>query len=723
MSAFSWISTNVELHESSISRFADLQFDEDAGVLFASSHYDGGITSWLVSQSSVSVADYTEFQGTIVAGADPKLLIFDDMILSGGGISDRLDLLNVTASGAIIGRTDLGPNSVFLAPLIDPSQISLINGDRLIFAGILGHTGIASLRLNTANQIISSEIAHRDLIQDEVGVVATVAIAISGNNFLFTANANNTMSAWSVDQSGELALISEVGASDAAWFSGLTALELVSVESKDFLVAAGSQSSSLTAMEIAADGSLTVVDHIIDGRQFRFSGANELATLSNSETGFIIASGSDDGISAFSIGANGRFVHRATVADQATTSLLDVNGLAVTTTSTGVDVFAVSSKEQGLTRMRLDIGGIGEALYASNFGGQTIGTSFADVIYGSNKADVIDGGSGDDVIFDGSGQDTLTGGEGADVFVFSFDGHQDTILDFELGKDEIDLSDWPMLGSLAQLQWASTQNGIEIVYGSDSLAIKTLDGSTLALGQFSVSDLLGPDRLPALQQSGFQNPNLEIPVLPDRVVYEIPQQPVPPEEGGALVAGTNDSETLVGTDYGDSIFGASNNDVLYGFLGSDILNGGSGIDRLYGGFGSDTLFGGTGRDYNWDRSDQVNLTGDTLFGEEGDDVLFGQSGDDRLVGGLGNDLLRGGSGRDTFVFEHGHDQILDFTPFVDRIEIDSQLLPDAFDASDLLREFGNPGGSYFELDFNSGNILQIYGLDDHSQLDQWFDIA
>lgn len=74
-----------------------------------------------------------------------------------------------------------------------------------------------------------------------------------------------------------------------------------------------------------------------------------------------------------------------------------------------------------------------------------IGGSGNDVIVGNAANNAIKGGAGDDVIYGGSGQDQLWGESGSDIFVFSdlndsLTRSPDKILDFESGKDKIDLS-------------------------------------------------------------------------------------------------------------------------------------------------------------------------------------------------------------------------------------------------------------------------------------------
>lgn len=89
--------------------------------------------------------------------------------------------------------------------------------------------------------------------------------------------------------------------------------------------------------------------------------------------------------------------------------------------------------------------------------------SGSDILKGTKGANVINAGAGDDEIRGLGGSDTLSGGAGSDVFIYrTYDlGAVDTILDFEVGTDALDLqhlsSSQPVEDFLALLQTTSTE--------------------------------------------------------------------------------------------------------------------------------------------------------------------------------------------------------------------------------------------------------------------------
>lgn len=154
---------------------------------------------------------------------------------------------------------------------------------------------------------------------------------------------------------------------------------------------------------------------------------------------------------------------------------------------------------------------------------------------------------------------------------------------------------------------------------------------------------------------------------------------------GDALYGDGGNDLIFGRKGNDTILGGTGNDVLYGEQGSDSLSGDDGDDRIFGGSGHDTIQGGAGNDFldGGTGADSIDggLGNDTLIGGDGNDTLSGGDGNDILSAGAGKDILYGGAGNDIFRFDRRAissgklDEIKDFQPGVDKIEIAQSLVP------------------------------------------------
>lgn len=338
-------------------------------------------------------------------------------------------------------------------------------------------------------------------------------------------------------------------------------------------------------------------------------------------------------------------------------------------------------------------------------------------ITGTSANETLSGTGADDTIIGLGGNDTLTGGGGRNTFSYTARQFgQDTITDFTLGLDRIDLTALG-IAEFSLLQSFLTQSSLDTVLTfSYNGQTESITFRNILPAQLGAADFVFNTSTAGLSQTG--------------------------------------------TSSSDVLFGGLGNDTLDGGFGNDQLLGGSGADILIGGASNDQLTGGNGNDnftYNargfgadtvldftqgQDRIDlsaigiaefsalqpfitqsgldtvitltyngapetitlrgiqpgqlsasdfifNTALTALTLTGTSSTDVLFGGNGNDSLSGGFGNDtlhggqgtdlinggasndLLTGGGGNDLFVYNDrafGVDTITDFTLGQDRLD-------------------------------------------------------
>jgi len=133
-------------------------------------------------------------------------------------------------------------------------------------------------------------------------------------------------------------------------------------------------------------------------------------------------------------------------------------------------------------------GGDNDDLLWGRFGSDTVdGGTGDDMLYNGEGNDTVIGGTGDDTLWAGNDDDLLSGGDGDDVFIFGANSGNDTITDFEVANDALDLQySGAGFGALADVQAAAsdvTQNG------QDGLLIDLGNGQSVFLIGLDTGDL------------------------------------------------------------------------------------------------------------------------------------------------------------------------------------------------------------------------------------------
>ena len=126
-----------------------------------------------------------------------------------------------------------------------------------------------------------------------------------------------------------------------------------------------------------------------------------------------------------------------------------------------------------------------DTLYGGDGDDLVSGGAHSDLLFGGDGDDAVQGGSGNDTLWGGSGDDQLSGGIGADTFGFTLTGGNDTITDFDLGDDMLDLSQAGFTGLDAVTSAAEDTD--------DGLLITLSDSTSVLFTGLTLSDLNAMD--------------------------------------------------------------------------------------------------------------------------------------------------------------------------------------------------------------------------------------
>lgn len=602
--------------------------------LFTSTGRNGGISDY-----TIGVAGNATLTSSVIFPETITGIVSDTLVLAVHGTGYAL-LTGGTGAG-LLGFSLTGQGS-----LAGQIGVSWAEAETSAAQGSLGHLEALVAVAGTPPTMFPGSF-------DCSQIVDMAQISVAGQTIVLVACAvtNGVTAFLQAAGSGALTSVGSAGAATGLGVDAPSAMEVVTMGGQTYVLLAAANTSSLSVMRVMSDGSLVPTDHVVDTGATLFKGVQTLDVARVGEHVFVVAGGTDNGVTLFTLLPDGTLITLQSLSDTGATTMHKVTAISLAVQGSLLHVFVGSQNEAGVTQFTLDLTALGTLTRGTNVADALTGGSGDDILMAQGMGDVLNGGAGADVLVTGSDQTRMTGGEGDDLFVIRDGSGTTEITDFRPGQDRLDLSGLPMLRDVGQLTLTSSATGAVLEYRGVTITITSWNGAPLTRAD------LFPD--------GFH--------WGDRFAVERPSNGSP----GVSISGTRFDDRLDGTDFNDSIFGGQGNDVIYAFWGNDtidaaggndlliasggrnLLIGGSGSDTIQGGIGADTLEGGMGRDvlYGDEGNDLIKGSNgvDFLYGGGGNDVISAGPGNDKVWAGEGNDLVRGINGRNLIFLEGGND--------------------------------------------------------------------
>ncbi len=609
--------------------------------LYAATGQNGGISVYRLSSAGAlaSLRD-TSYFITPGIGMGP----FDVISLDG---TDRL-MLNGTGDGRLLtygfgADGDLGSLKQIDLPGTGVATPAALAGTALSGAGtalymVDADTGQLGAYVSNGSGALTGTSAKTGTSASYQlsGVVALEVVQVAGTSYLLAADAGSaSVRSYQINTAtGALSYSDSLGAADGLGIAAPSAMQIVQAQGTTWVILAAAGSGSLSVMRLTDGGRLEPVDHILDTLATRFGGVTALEVIAVDGHVLVLAGGADDGLALFSLLPDGQLVHMQSLAHTLGAGLENVTGIDAVEIGGEIQIFVTSATAPGLSQFSLSLDALGTVIQSPGAaGGQVLGTGAGDLILGGGAQDRLMGQGGDDILVASQAGGVLSGGAGADIFVLCPTSGPLAVSDFRPGEDRLDMTRFPNLRSMAQLDFTPTGTGIDISHGTTTIRVNSFNGQSLTAAD--------------LWPTGFDTP--------DRVA--MPTGPVV-----RFTTGTGGADTLIFGPGQDRVWGLAGNDLIRAGAGRDRLFGGDGDDSLFGGAGRDILKGGNGADLVRGGAGKDRMIGgdggDRLLGQGGDDTLHGGTGPDTLKGGAGNDLIRAGIGHDTGEGGAGNDTVL-----------------------------------------------------------------
>ncbi|WP_260349869.1 hypothetical protein [Alloyangia mangrovi] len=330
-----------------------------------------GLLGWSADLGITTVQGY--------AGSNPglsaprRLLVAEiggaDLLLVPGGAGAGIEGWRIGADGALAERVSLRYGDGAARALAD-------------LVVLPGQGGGADLLVSAARQgpgievwqVGSDGILRVGTSAREIGAVSALAVAELGtqSGVLALSPGENSLYSWEIAPSGGLSDMRQLRVYDGLFLDTPTRLELVTLAGQSYaLIGAGS--GHLAVVALAADGGMRVTDLVGDDLDTRFAGVTALASLVVDGQLYLVAGGSDDGISLLTLLPGGRLLHLATLADDAGMALSDPAALALARSGSGagttLEIYVAGGWPEGppgsgggISLLRAELGQIGARL-------------------------------------------------------------------------------------------------------------------------------------------------------------------------------------------------------------------------------------------------------------------------------------------------------------------------------------------------------------------------
>jgi len=321
------------------------------------------------------------------------------LFVTGAGDSG-VSVFSVAADGTLTNVDNVTDDATLELSGATDVTTAVVGGITYLFVTGAGDSGVSVFAVAADGTLTNVDNVTDDSTLRLDGAASVTTAVVGGVTYLFVTGAiDDGVSIFSVAANGTLANVDNVSDFGALQLNSARDVTTAVVSGTTYLFVTGVADDGVSVFSVAADGTLTNVDNVADGGARELSGAFGVTTAVVGGTTYLFVSGAgDDGVSVFSVVANGTVTNVANVSDDATRALDVAQGVTTAVVGGTTYLFVAGIFDDGVSVFSLDgnVPPLGDVLWQHSDGTvATAGHEFAAV-----PATLQIRGTGD---FDGDG--------------------------------------------------------------------------------------------------------------------------------------------------------------------------------------------------------------------------------------------------------------------------------------------------------------------------------
>jgi 6-phosphogluconolactonase (cycloisomerase 2 family) len=237
-------------------------------------------------------------------------------VYGAGFIDNGLSGFRLDADGSFTNVVNVGDTSALTLSGANGLASAVVGGRTFLYANGYSDNGVTAFEVAANGSLTTvqtvTDTAALALANPSTRMSVTT---VNDTSFLIaTGVADNGMSVFRIGTDGTLTNTASVfDASNPAFaLGGAYGTATAEVGGRNFVVVAAGKENGLSVFELGANGSLTFRDSVFDSQNsaYRISGSYDVTTATvNGSTYMIAAGGSEDGLSVFRVGNDGKLTN------------------------------------------------------------------------------------------------------------------------------------------------------------------------------------------------------------------------------------------------------------------------------------------------------------------------------------------------------------------------------------------------------------------------------
>ena len=235
-----------------------------------------------------------------------------------------------------------------------------VGGTTYVFAAGGVDDGISVFSLSPTGVLTNVFNVTDDATFELDGARGLSTAMVDGNTYLFVAGqADDGVSVFRVNTNGSLTNVSNVTDNATMLLTGVSDTATARVGAFTYLYTAGTTENGISIFRVAGDGRLTYLSNHVDAGTLELAGVRAMTTVTIGATAYLIAGGTDDGISVFSINAaTGALTGTDDENDTGSINLNDVSDITTAVIGGVTYVFVAGAADNGVSVYSLSGAGV-----------------------------------------------------------------------------------------------------------------------------------------------------------------------------------------------------------------------------------------------------------------------------------------------------------------------------------------------------------------------------